>query len=302
VASRRTKLSRELLRIWERRYGVVDPRRTDSGRRQYSEEEVRKLQLLQQAVSLGHRIGGLSKLRIEDLRELIQKEADVVAASGNGKTSDRQLLENCVTAVRDLDAPRLQSLLNRALVSLDGTAYVDELLVPLFNRIGTEWERGTMEPYHEHLATSTVRNILARFLAQIPEDLDRRVLVATPSGHHHEIGALLVGVSAVLAGFRVLYFGTNLPAADIVSAVEKTEASILALSVIYPPKDSRTLGELEAVARDLPEGVRFVVGGRSVSYYSKALERLGVLIISDLAEFRGILQASTLSQPPFGGV
>jgi DNA-binding transcriptional MerR regulator/methylmalonyl-CoA mutase cobalamin-binding subunit len=289
VVARRSGLSPEVLRVWEKRYGVISPSRSESGRRLYSAADIEKLRLLQQLTRCGRRIGELVGSTVQELRDLLEEERSLGArppAEGTGQ----RWIEPCLVAIRNLDGGRLRSLLERALVSLDGPAFTDELLGPLFHRLGEEWEHGRLEPRFEHLASSTARAILGQVMGSSSGEGAPRMLVATPRGQRHEIGALMVGFSAGLLGFRVVYFGTDLPAADIVSAVHKVGAVAVALSIVYPPDDPDLAQELLALATDMPGDVLVILGGRSAPSYEPRLRGTNVRIVAGLSEFRGILR------------
>jgi methylmalonyl-CoA mutase cobalamin-binding subunit len=115
------------------------------------------------------------------------------------------------------------------------------------------------------------------------------VVVATPSGQHHEIGAMLAAAAAAAEGWRVVYLGPNLPAESIATAAEKTGARAVALSLVYPPDDPNVVRELRALRRMLPEEVTIVLGGQSAPSYRAELDGIGALWLPDAPSLRSAL-------------
>ena len=108
------------------------------------------------------------------------------------------------------------------------------------------------------------------------------LLVATPAGQVHELGALLAGAVAVNLGWRVVYLGASLPAAEIAGAARQTQARAVALSLVYPEDDPRLEGELRRLRELLPAEIPLLAGGRALPAYRKVLVRLGAILTADL--------------------
>jgi methylmalonyl-CoA mutase cobalamin-binding subunit len=115
------------------------------------------------------------------------------------------------------------------------------------------------------------------------------VVVATPAGQQHGIGAMLVAASAATVGWRVTYLGADLPAEDIAEAVRSRGADAVALSLIYPPDDPDLPGELVRIWNELPSGVEVVVGGASAGSYSQTIRAIGATVAKDLEGLRSFL-------------
>ena len=110
------------------------------------------------------------------------------------------------------------------------------------------------------------------------------LVVATPVGQLHELGALLAGAAAANLGWHVTYLGASLPAAEIAGAARQSRARAVALSLIYPEDDPRLPGELTALRQALPPETALIVGGRAMAAYRKLLTGLGAVLVEDLKE------------------
>jgi MerR family transcriptional regulator, light-induced transcriptional regulator len=293
VVARRTGLTAHVIRVWEKRYGAVSPMRTPTNRRLYSDRDVERLQLLHRATLAGHSIGQIAQLPNERLQALVATDDLVTPARPKAPSqrsvdsSPQRLLDASLEAVERLDAARLEEILTQAAVALSQPVLIEQLIVPLMYRIGERWHEGTLRVAHEHLASAVVRTSLGSLSRGFgPSPSDPTLVVATPSGQLHELGALIVATTAASNGWHVTYLGPSLPAEDIAAAAHQSRARAVALSLVYPPDDPFLRGELSRLRRGLPEGVVVLVGGQAYDAYREALEKIGALVLNDLAELR----------------
>ena len=291
----RTGLSAHVIRIWEKRYSVVAPQRTGTNRRLYSDEQIERLSLLRQLTQTGQSIGTMATLPLERLRQIAADTlgpASAAAVRPAGATLDAAaaLLEAGIAAVRELDAAALGATLRQAELQLGAQGMLQRFAAPLAQMLGVLWRNGTITAAHEHFATALLRVHLTRGAGDFAARADAPVLVvATPVGQLHELGALLAAAAATNLGWRVVYLGASLPAAEIAGAAVQRKARAVALSLVYPNDDPALVPALELLRELLPESVALFVGGRAVPAVQPALEPLGVRIVNDLAGFGAAL-------------
>ncbi len=280
--SQRTGLSVHRIRAWERRYQAVSPERTATHRRLYSESDIRRLQLLRQAIDDGHRISKIGRMASDDLRKLVNRSATVgpsPAAAVNVANKPRQakLVQMAYRAVEVLDAPALEAVLLNAQVSLTRHRLIEGLLVALFDKIGKGWVQGTLGIAHEHMASAVVRSFLGMSLREVaPTGGAAGIVVATPSGQHHELGAMSVALAVADAGWQPLYLGPNLPAEAIAAAVEQTRATAVAVSMAFSVNSQQLIREMRKLGQLLKEKAAMVAGGQTTAVVRAALEDIGV--------------------------
>jgi MerR family transcriptional regulator, light-induced transcriptional regulator len=295
VVATRTGLTQDVLRIWERRYRAVEPHRTEAGQRLYTDRDVERLQLLQRGTSVGRSIGQLVQLGEDELRALVHEdEAAVVPPRRVQPTAPGEAaayLELALERTIRLDASGLESLLRR-LAALWGTVtFLDELAAPLFRRIGEEWHERRLKPAQEHIATAVMRSVLTSLGSDLsPATAAPRLVVATPAGERHEIGALLVLSTAAAAGWRVTYLGPDLPASEIAGAAMDTGARAVGLSLVFPQDEAAVLSEMRELRALLPDSMDLLIGGRGGAQLAPALEGAGMRVIGELSELRDWLR------------
>jgi MerR family transcriptional regulator, light-induced transcriptional regulator len=291
VVVRETGLSAHVLRVWEKRYGAVVPQRTATHRRMYSEAEVRRLKLLRQATLLGHPIGSIARLPDESLETLVNaasrsvKSSSTTAVNGEQAKVDSPIIVNCIEAVKAFDADALGTLLERAAIESGYNALLRRVISPLAQRLGDLWQDGRLRVSHEHFATAVIRNYLLNAARQYASSNTTPTLVAgTPQGQLHELGAVMAASLAVELGWRAVYLGPSLPAAEIAAAASQNHARVAALSIVYPPDDPNVERELHDLLRFLSQNVAILVGGRAAERYLTAIHATGAILVRDLSQ------------------
>lgn len=283
--TRRTGLTPARLRIWERRYGVVRPGRTKGGQRLYSDDDIARLTLLARATEAGHALAQIARLPREALEALLARDQVAPPLAAHEPPPVDRLLDQ----VSRLDAPGLERDLRRAALSLGALPFAERVVAPLMHEIGARWHAGKLSPAHEHLASGAVRRVVAWLGDQfVVSDNAPALVVATPAGERHELGAALVAAAAAEAGWRVIYLGADLPAADIAAAAKHARARAVALSVVQAD-DPRAVGrEIARIAGRL-DGTALAVGGRMAEAVAPVLARVGARACGSLADLREFL-------------
>jgi methanogenic corrinoid protein MtbC1 len=115
------------------------------------------------------------------------------------------------------------------------------------------------------------------------------LVVATPAGQVHELGALSVGAMAANLGWQVTYLGASLPAAEIAGATKQNQARAVALSLVYPEDDPALAGELTRLRELLPPEVVLLTGGRAMPAYLDVIRKIGAVQTKDLADLGATL-------------
>ncbi|MGZ8399298.1 MAG: MerR family transcriptional regulator [Gemmatimonadales bacterium] len=286
----RTGLSPHVLRAWERRYGVVAPDRSEGGQRLYSDHDVERLRQLRQLTRRGHSISRIATLSLAELERLEQQEPPAPAVPRAGAVESSAAAEfvgEALSAVRGLDAGELQAVLQRGAVTLGGPVFLDEVVAPAVEAVGHGWSSGSLSVAQEHMSTAVFRRAL-EWLGEVyrVEGEAPRLVVATPPGEAHELGALMVATCAAAEGWGITYLGPDLPVAELLAAVRDIEARAVALSIVYSSNDEGFLAAIEATRVGLPEGTPLLVGGAAANRLREALEASGAIVLDSLPDLR----------------
>ncbi|MCW8906121.1 MAG: MerR family transcriptional regulator [Sedimenticola sp.] len=290
VVSRRTGLSSDVIRVWERRYGAVKPARA-GGRRIYSDADIRRLSLLQQVTDAGRRISDVAGLDDDLLKQLAEEDrqgAALLQESAAGGNRVEALVEDALQATRSLDPERLRQVISAAATELSQTHLLEQMLVPFLRQIGDAWKLGTLRVGQEHLASAVVRQFLMTLLNRSNQS-GSSILFTTPPGHRHELGVLMAAITAESEGWSALYLGPETPAEELAAAAVQADARAVALGLQSGGDESRLMPELSRLRALLPEKTELILSGRYARQHRAPLEGLPARLPETLAEFRELL-------------
>jgi MerR family transcriptional regulator, light-induced transcriptional regulator len=306
IAARRSGLTAATVRAWERRYGAVQPVRSDTERRLYSDADIERLLRLRELTDRGHAIGRIAQLTTDALGELLEAERTLEArdaaqvrgetGAADARTGGSALrtgitLDDCERALVDLDGIALHRLLMRGMVELGPERFIERLVAPLCHSIGKQWEEGSLTVAHEHVASVALRNALGFLLETLQGAAGGPRLVATtPSEERHEFGAMMAAIVAAAAGWEVTYVGPDLPAADLGAAVRRRGARAVLLSIVAHHERAHLDAELRAARALVGPEVAIIVGGASAVAHAQTLADIGATLTEEFAVMRSVLE------------
>jgi MerR family transcriptional regulator, light-induced transcriptional regulator len=291
TVAERTGLTPHAIRAWERRYGAIEPARSKGRHRMYSDSDVRRLALLARATRAGRSIGRIARLDDEQLSAIVAESLRSTSQSlsgcldGTHRLAEAKFFENALQAILALDTQSLDDTFQAAQVKLGDQGLLRRLITPLAREVGGRWRTGQLTAAHEHFFTAMSKVFLWNLTRQYQLDAHApKIVVGTPAGQIHDLGAMIVAAVAANNGWRVAYVGASLPAFELAGAVQTVGAKAIALSIVYPDDDPKLEIELSKLGRLLPDNVHFYVGGRASSFYLPALKRCGARVLSSLEE------------------
>lgn len=261
----------------------------------YSDLDVERLQLLRRLTARGHSIGQLAKIPLADLASIAGEEEEPSSGSGRVEPPSGEKVKEfrsaAVRAAQCLSAGELQGVLERAAVTLGVPAFLEEVASPSIREIGHGWREGTISVGQEHLATAVFRQVLGWIIDTFEvQEPTTRLLVATPPGQIHELGALLAAATAAAEGWDVVYLGADLPVSDLLNAARQTRVRAVALSVVLVTDISELIEDLKQIRQGLEPQVRLFVGGAAAGRQPDEFRAVGAQVIDTLDEFRNELR------------
>jgi DNA-binding transcriptional MerR regulator/methylmalonyl-CoA mutase cobalamin-binding subunit len=264
AVERDTGISKDTLRIWERRYGFPTPLRDANGERVYAHSQVTRLRLIKRLLDAGHRPGKIVAHDVGELEQLARKNAPVAGEEAAGHAE-------FMATLKSHDAERMQHCLTQSLMRQGLERFVTETVTALNIRVGEAWSRGELAIHEEHLYAQQIENTLrhAIFLASHRGGPPRVLLTSMP-GEQHRIGLLMAEALFTAGGAFCIALGAQTPVSDIALAAVAHRADIVALSfsaVFQPGPAQQSLRDLRAM---LPATVSIWAGG-------SGLQRVGVV-------------------------
>ena len=283
---RDTGLSKDALRVWERRYGFPQPYRDAHGERIYPSDQVDKLRLLKRLLDQGHRPSKIIAKSLDELNALCN-EAESPAHSPD--------VEALLNLVRTHKALELRQTLTQNLLRDGLRPFVLDIVVPLNRAIGNAWVRGEIAVFEEHLYTEQMQGLLRNAIASIQlRGHSPRVLLTTLPGEQHGMGLLMAEALLTLEGVYCVPLGVETPGADIVAAALAHDVDIVTISFSSAFPARLATGSIRELREMLPARVALWVGGDAMLRARTPGEGIEVLrgleqIITALGEWRARL-------------
>ena len=274
---RETGLSKDTLRVWERRYGFPTPERDANGERLYAPEQVQRLLQIKRLMDRGHRPGKLLALDDTGLRALDETRPEA---------SDRPgalPLDSWMQLVRTHDSEALQRALYREMVKRGLAGFVQDTVAPLIARVGEAWSRNELGIFEEHLFSQHLEKVFRTVLANLsPQHGSPRVLLTTLSGEEHTMGLLMVEALMVVEDVYPVLLGPQTPIDEIVRAAQLKQADAVCLSFSSAYSPALAAQGMRDLRQMLPAGIGLWAGGYGVKAIRKPIE--GVCLMPEFQD------------------
>jgi DNA-binding transcriptional MerR regulator len=263
AVERDTGLSKDTLRVWERRYGFPLPQRDAIGERAYPLDQVERLRIVKRLLDAGHRPGRVVALQLPALQQLAestvdhpQRAAETVLAASD--------LRQLVDLVRSHDVPALRLELARLLARLGVRGFVVDVVAPLNLAVGDAWMRGQLQVFEEHLYSEVIQSMLRQALASVPQPLPGttpRVLLTTLPGEPHGLGLLMAEAVLALEGVPACRWACRRRAATSCWRGRGAQGADRGAGFQRLPEPQADAGRPDRAARELPPSVHLWAGG-----------------------------------------
>lgn len=272
AVERETGLSKDTLRVWERRYGFPRPERDASGDRLYPEAQVAQLRVVRRLMDRGMRPGRLLKLDAAALQALAEESAS--------EAPPRSALHDlALFLLKTHQSAELRRELTQVLMRDGVKRFVLETAAPLTQQVGDAWARGELQVYEEHLLTEVLQSVLRQAIAQLGAPAGPpRLLMTTLPEERHGLGLLMAEAIATLEGAHCLSLGTQTPLRDIVAATIAQKADVVALSVSANAPAAPLQESVGLLRAQLPPAVALWCGGAGAARLARRAKGIEVLV------------------------
>jgi MerR family transcriptional regulator, light-induced transcriptional regulator len=223
--SRRSGVSPELLRAWERRYGLLRPQRSSGGLRLYSSGDLERVRAMRR-----HMTEGLAAREAAALAGQVTVEAAPPRTAFDARRARTELGD----ALEAFDEPRAQAVFDELLSTATVDALLTDVVMPYLRDLGDRWERGEVSVAQEHLASNVLRGRLLGLARGWGRGAGRRALLACPEGEWHDLGLIAFGLALRGRGWRIDYLGPDTPVDSLAEAARRTDPSVVVLSAVRP--------------------------------------------------------------------
>ncbi len=242
------------IRIWEQRYNLLNPHRTDTNIRYYSDNDLKKLLNIAHLYENGWKISKISVLSNEEIQQRIREEYDKKLNAGLS-------LKMLVQHMLDMNEEGIRDVLDRHFEKDGFRETVETLIYSFLQNIGVMWQIGQINPVREHFVSNIIKSILTEKKCSLPVPKgDRTAILFLSEDEHHEIGLLYYDIICRLDGIKTIYLGQNLPLVYLKNFLKVSQPDFLITSIINP-NTTEKFQELIDTCNDLAPNTSLYLGG-----------------------------------------
>jgi DNA-binding transcriptional MerR regulator/methylmalonyl-CoA mutase cobalamin-binding subunit len=283
AVERDTGLSKDTLRVWERRYGFPQPMRDANGERVYPQDQVDKLRLLKRLMDQGHRPGRIAERPLEQLLALAEAGNERSSPATRDDAGDDALLRPFLRLIADHRVDELRRELALLTVRVGLARFVTAVMAPLTARVGAAWARGELAIFEEHLYTEAVQGVLRNAITTIPHaGRSPRVMLTTVPQEPHGLGVLMAEAMFALEGALCIPLGVRTPVAEIVRGADRQGVDVVALSFSPVVNPHQAVESLKELREQLPGTTELWAGGSNPVLHRRP--PAGVRVLASLEE------------------
>jgi MerR family transcriptional regulator, light-induced transcriptional regulator len=277
-----TGLSKDVIRVWERRFGLLKPTRGANRYRNYSDEDVALLKFLKEQLDAGGSIGELAKLGREELLGRARAAAPRVSFVDN---TFSRLLGELLSTLNPFNRVTFEKRLNGAVAVVPFEEALHGILLPLQEQVGQLWHEAQIDVAIEHYVTKHIQQKIFSAMNQLPvAEFGAKVVVACPPGEEHDIAALTVAYRCRIRGCRVYYLGANVPVASLTNLCGKVQPDLTIMSFPVALSDDQATELVQALADEVSPVSNLAVGGHGAIAMRHLFVKSNIKIVEDFAD------------------
>tara|TARA_R100001143_G_C3357865_1_gene133669 strand:+ start:2854 stop:3801 length:948 start_codon:yes stop_codon:yes gene_type:complete len=294
AVERDTRIGKDALRVWERRYGFPQPERDTNGERLYPPDQVERLRIIKRLLDAGHRPGRVVALELAQLHELsdaLKETSHATVAAGD--TASLQKLE--ITQLLDLlkthDPTQLRRRFSQQIMRIGLARFVLDIATPLMRDVGKAWASGDLHIFEEHLCSEVLETSLRAALATAPEPSANsrpRILLSTIPGESHSLSILMAEALFLVEGCSCMNLGSQTPLHDLISAANAHRSDIVAISFSAASNPGQSADALHELRTMLPAAVELWAGSPHSVLQRRDIP--GVSVMAHLEDLPGQVQ------------
>lgn len=266
------------IRIWEKRYGVITPDRTDTNIRTYCDSDLKKLLNIALLNSHGLKISKISKLKYEDLCDEVEKLAIT-------DSSYDVFIDRLIVSMVDLDRPKFEGLIAESTEMMGFENTCINVLYPFLQKIGVMWMANSINPAQEHFISSLIiqKMYVATDKLYSAEVKEKKALFFLREGELHEMGLLFYRFLFKKRGIEEIYLGQNVPFEDLKQTVHAHKPQYLVTALVATLDDDMMEAYLNTLSKEFPE-VKIIVSGYQISQYTRPIPE-NIIKVDDVQQY-----------------
>jgi DNA-binding transcriptional MerR regulator len=250
------------LRIWEQRYGLLNPHRTETNIRYYDDEQLKKLVSICELIKSGMKISHIGKLTDAEIASHMDA---IIAASFKNGDHFESILNQLIVALSSFDEVLFEKIFSNSILRFGMVKTYVNVIYPLLMKVGLMWAKNDVMPAQEHFVSYLIMQKLFASIDSLPlpPNSNQTWVLFLNEGEEHEIGLLFANYIIRQHGKRVIYLGSNVPVENVVSVLKQTKATHVYTFFVKRHKDGHALNLLNKLMMDLKKTKLFVSGNES---------------------------------------
>ncbi len=222
-----TGIKAHTIRIWEKRYNILNPKRTNTNIRYYCNDDLKHILNISVLVKNGHKISRIARLNEHELSQKILELNNIRAPERSGQT------ETLIVAMIDMDEVKFEKVLNNSIQKIGFEDTLFTVIYPLLNKIGILWQIDSITPIHEHFISNLIRQKLYTAIDGLPAERgpgNKTFLLVLPQWELHDMGLLVYNYLVRKKGHKTIFLGQGVPLRDLAAINEKIDLDVLVTS------------------------------------------------------------------------
>ena len=275
-----TGVKAHTIRIWEKRYNVVEPKRTCTNIRYYNDDDLKKLLNISILNKHGFKISNIVNLGDNAVNEKVLNLSQ-------GMSNMESQIENLVVAMIELDENRFEKIFNAAVINLGFEDAIIKIMYPFFEKIGILWQIGTINPAQEHFVSNLIRQkliVAIEGLIESYEKISKTFLLFLPEGEYHELGLLFYYYLIKKNAHKVVYLGEAVPFEALVEIADVRNIDFLFTSLTTSLSNYGTNTHIERLIKQFKQQRIFITGFQTQNINLQLPDN--VKIIKNVSDFK----------------
>ncbi|HET6556664.1 MAG TPA: MerR family transcriptional regulator [Prolixibacteraceae bacterium] len=265
------------IRIWEKRYRLLDPERSNTNIRSYSNEDVRRILNVAMLVKNGYKISNVASFDNAKL------QSEVLRQNKNLQDPEKNI-DHLLMHTLNMDLKGFELLVKNIISENGFSKTIQNIIFPFFERIGILWQAGSIYVTHEHFVSNLIRNHLIVEISKFDNhDSERTILFFLREDEMHELGLLYFNFLAAANGFRCIYLGQNVPSEDLVNLLKENEYNFICTSFIHAIEKESLEQYLAKLAKVFNKN-KILIAGRQLTIHKPSLPA-NVVVIKSSQDF-----------------
>jgi len=274
------------LRIWEQRYEILKPERTDTNIRYYRDADLKRILNISLLNNNGYKISKISKLSDEEIVREVEKLLTTYK-------SESDQIENLIICLMELDEDRFEKTISNSVIHFGFENTVEKIIFPFLKQLGNMWQVGMITPAQEHFVSNLIRQKIIVGIDQLnPGKLSdgETIVFFLPNGELHELGLLYCHFLAKSRGHRCIYLGQSVPYEDVVTIAKSVKPHKMVTVFTARPSDMEIEAYMQLLHTALPD-TNFLVSGRLILQTESSLPTLpnNFKLFREFSDFKKLL-------------